>query len=70
MFQPQYEDKDTAYTYRVIHDFFDAFSLTTAIAFMERSLQTASAGYSWKKGDPYVVFYFMKTLTQLAKAAM
>lgn len=69
MFQPQYEDKDTAYAYRVIHDFFDAFGFTTAIAFLERILQTASAGYSWKKGDPYDVVYFMQKLSQLAEVA-
>lgn len=69
MFQPQYEDKDTAYAYRVIHDFFDASGFTRAVVFMECILHTASARYSWKKGDPYNVVYFLQKLTQLAKAA-
>ncbi len=69
MSQPQYEDKDTAYAYRVIHDFFDALGFTTAKAFLERILHTASARYSWKKDNPYDVVYFMQTLTKLAKAA-
>ncbi len=64
----QFEDRDTQYAYRVIHDFFDTFNFSGAVAKMEDILKTAVGNKSWK-GSPWNVLFFMETLEVLAGAA-
>lgn len=53
----RFEDRDTQYAYRVIHDFFDTFNFSGAVAKMEDILKTAIGNKPWRGFSvEYVVF--------------
>ncbi len=63
-----FEDRDTQYAYQVIHDFFDTFNFSGAVAKMENILKTAIGNKPWK-GSPWNVLFFMENLENLTGAA-
>jgi N-glycosylase/DNA lyase len=63
------EDKEKAFAYHTIHDFFDIYIMEDALHFLQTILKAAGTGKVWGKGYPFSAIFYMQHLEKLCTAA-